>query len=128
MKLLDHRGKGSGVKRRLGALVVVACALAVGTLASTAWAASPILLRASQENRVPIAVWQLPPNVEPSVAEVATNPATDSLGYFIGPTVFETLATTQTSWKASRSIEPGTYYLHIGGFDRSCFTCPVREW
>jgi hypothetical protein len=108
-------------------------ALAVVGVPNQAAAAPPFLVSASQENRTPTATWSLPTGVESALVEVATSPATASDGYFqtSNVVIFATLTPTQTSWRASRSLTPGTFYLHVGGIDRPCFLagqCPVREF
>ena len=65
-------------------------------------------------------------------------PALDSDGYFLfgandgyyGPNIiFELPDTAATSWVHSYpDLPPGRYYVHVGGYDSSCGTCPIREW
>jgi hypothetical protein len=109
--------------------------LAVATIAAlvfvpTAAAAAPILLSVGDISRHPTATWSLPSGVESRVAEVATSPQTSSDGYFFNENVkaFDTLEPTQTSWAYNSQLDPGTYYVHIGGFDTTCSSCPIREW
>jgi hypothetical protein len=45
--------------------------------------------------------------------------------------VFDLLEETQTTWLDSDQLPPGTYYVHVSGFDEACYyagRCPVREW
>jgi hypothetical protein len=76
------------------------------------------------------AQWSLPPGVEAAVLEAATGPQTSSDGYFFFENVqeFEVLEDTQTSYVGNYQLEPGTYYVHVAGFDESCLPCPVREF
>jgi hypothetical protein len=64
------------------------------------------------------------------VAELATSPATGSDGYFFFENVkaFSTLEDTQTSWTYGFQLAPGTYYVHIAGWDQPCLPCPIREF
>jgi hypothetical protein len=67
------------------------------------------------------------------VAEVATSPATSTDGYFLFENVkaFDTLEEGQTNWVYNYQLDPGLYYVHIGGLDEPCFfagLCPVREF
>jgi hypothetical protein len=111
--------------------------LAVGTIAAAALvlapvssASAPMLLSVGDINRHPTATWSLPPGVESRVAEVATSPQTSTDGYFFFENVkaSDVLEPAQTSWVYNFQLDPGTYYVHIGGFDTTCGTCPIREW
>jgi hypothetical protein len=98
-----------------------------------AFAAAPALLTVGQISGHLTATWSLPPGVEARVAEAAVNPARSSDGYFFFENVlaagsFDTLTSTQTTWTDSFQNDPGTYYIHIAGWDRSCSACPVREF
>src|SRR5512133_3539473 len=113
----------------LGALIVGATLL----FASPAIAAPPVLTSVSHVDRHPAATWTLPPGVTSQVAEVATSPATSTDGYFFFENVkaFDVLQETQTSWVYNSQLDPGLYYVHIGGLDWPCFVaglCPVREF
>ena len=101
--------------------------------ASPAVAAPPVLTSVSHVNRHPAATWTLPPGVLSRVAEVATSPATSTDGYFFSENVkaFDTLEDAQTNWVYNSQLDPGVYYVHIGGVDEPCFfagQCPVREF
>jgi hypothetical protein len=41
---------------------------------------------------------------------------------------FSTLEDAQTNWVYNFQLDPGTYYVHVAGFDESCAPCPVREF
>jgi hypothetical protein len=126
------------VKRVLCVAVVVAAVCA--TLPAASSAAGPVLQGASfnQSTKVLSVTWSLPPSVESSVLEANMNPALDSDGYFLfgandgyyGPSIiFEIPDRAATSWVHSYpDLPPGHYYVHVGGFDSSCNTCPIREW
>jgi hypothetical protein len=98
--------------------------------ASPAVAAPPVLTSVSHVNRHPTATWTLPPGVLSRVAEAATSPATSSDGYFFSENLkaFDTLEDAQTNWVYNSQLDPGVYYVHIGGFDSSCGPCPTREF
>ena len=119
------------VRRFLLISVVFGTALA---LASPAIAAPPTLISVSHVDRHPSATWALAPGVISERVEVATSPATSSDGYFLTENVkaFNALLEeTQTNWVYNYQLEPGLYYVHIGGLDRPCYLaglCPSREW
>jgi hypothetical protein len=119
------------MRRRLAVAFILAGAASL--LASSAAAAPPALVSVSHVNRHPAASWTLPPGVTSQVAEVATSPATSTDGYFFSENVkaFDVLEPTQTSWVYNFQLDPGTYYVHIGGLDEPCYfagLCPVREF
>jgi hypothetical protein len=120
---------------RITGLVLLALVLGVIALAlftpGRARAAPPASFSVSQVDRVPSARWSLPPSVQPSTIEIATNPATDSDGYFVAANVVlsEVVAANATSWQSRYFLPPGVYYTHLSGHDSSCFpTCPYAEW
>jgi hypothetical protein len=101
--------------------------------ASPAVAAPPVLTSVSHVNRHPAATWTLPPGVLSRVAEVATSPATSTDGYFFSENVkaVDTFEDAQTNWLYNSQLDPGLYYVHIGGVDWPCFLndmCPIREF
>jgi hypothetical protein len=115
-----------------GLLVSTAAALALA-LAGEANAAPPVLLSVSHVDRHPEATWTLPAGVKSAVAEVAISPVTSTDGYFFFENVraFSTLEDFQTRWIYNFQLDPGTYYVHVGGIDEPCFfagLCPVREF
>src|SRR5215218_3388472 len=109
------------MRRDLLALAVAATAL---VFVSPAVAAPPVLTSVSHVNRHPAATWTLPPGVQSRVAEVATSPATSTDGYFFSENVkaFDTLEDAQTNWVYNSQLDPGLYYVHIGGIDEPCFS------
>jgi hypothetical protein len=100
-------------------LVVVGAA---SVLASPAVAAPPVLTSVRHVDRHPAATWTLPPGVKSQIAEVATNPATSTDGYFFSENVkaFDLLEDAQTNWVYSLQLDPGVYYLHVAGLDEPC--------
>jgi hypothetical protein len=108
-------------------------ALAALVLVSPGRAAPPVLVTAAQVDGHPTATWTLPPGVRARVVEVATSPDTGTDGPFFEENVriFDVLQDAQTAWTSSKRLEPGAYYLHVGGFDAACFTrgeCQLREF
>jgi hypothetical protein len=107
-------------------------ALVATVLLSTgsALAAPPVILTVGQISQHPTATWSFPAGVQSQVVEVATNPATGSDGYFFFENVkaFDVPQPTDTSWTYTFQLDPGTYYVHVGGFDSTCGACPVREF
>ena len=112
------------------ALLVVAAVI----FASPAVAAPPVLTAVGQTNRHPTATWTLPAGVKSRLVEIATDPASRPDGYFSGESVKATdgLEDGQTNWVYKAQLEPGTYYVHIGGFDEGCYLrrgmCPIPEF
>lgn len=92
--------------------------------------AAPTLLTVGHVNRHPTATWSLPSGVESAVVEAATSPAMASDGYFFDENLvaFDVPEPTQTSWVDGSQREPGTYYVHVAGYEPGCLECPVREW
>jgi hypothetical protein len=110
----------------LGAVVFGIAAL----VPSKAVAAPPVLVSVGQVKRHPSANWTLPPNVKAQVIEVATQPdvASDGSFFFENVKVYDTLTDLQTTWLSAFQLDPGTYYVHVSGYDESCASCPIREW
>jgi hypothetical protein len=96
----------------------------------SALAAPPVILTVGQVSQHPTATWSLPAGVESRVVEVATAPTTGSDGYFFAENVkaFDIPQPTDTSWTYTYQLDPGTYYVHIAGFDTTCGACPIREF
>jgi hypothetical protein len=118
------------MRRLLVAAIVATSALAV---AGRAQAAPPVLISVGHVERHPEATWSLPAGVKSQVAEVAISPATSTDGYFFFENVraFSTLEDSQTHWLYTFQLDPGTYYIHVGGIDEPCYfagLCPVREF
>ncbi|MDP9225390.1 MAG: hypothetical protein M3P18_16410 [Actinomycetota bacterium] len=111
---------------------VFLAALVATVLLSTgsALAAPPVILAVGQVSQHPTATWSLPTGVEARVVEVAIAPTTGSDGYFFSENVkaFDVPQPTDTSWTYTFQLDPGTYYVHIGGFDTTCGACPIREF
>ena len=113
--------------RGLRLLILGAVACSAAAHASSALAQPPTLLTVGQTDRHPTATWALPPGVIARVVEVATSTSSGSDGYFFSENVkaFSTLSETQTSWTYGFQLDPGTYYVHVGGYDQPCLPCPV---
>jgi hypothetical protein len=122
---------GKRVGRRLAArLVVVGTACVFG---SPAAAAPPVLTSVRHIDGRPAATWTLPSGVTSQVVEVATSPATSTDGDFFSENVeaFDLLEDAQTSWVDDFQLDPGVYYLHVGGFEEPCYfagLCPIQEF
>jgi hypothetical protein len=107
-------------------------ALVAACIASPqASAAAPVLLTAGATNLHSTATWSLPNGVEARIVEVASSPSVDSDGYF-QPYALEagdSLTPTQTTWTDVFQLEPSrTYYLHVGGHDTACASCPAVQF
>jgi hypothetical protein len=106
--------------------LVLAC---VG--APQALAAPPVLLSAGVTNLHSTATWSLPPGVQAQIVEVASTASVDTDGYFHDYALEAggLLSPSQTTWTDPFQLEGGrTYYLHVGGKDTSCGTCPTIEF
>jgi hypothetical protein len=115
--------------RTLWGFAVVA-ALTLGLLlAAPAAARAPVLLTVGQQDRYANATWTLPPGVRASFVEVAQDPEVTEFGYFRYLFDFEAMSPNATSYQETKTrLDPGTYYLHIGGEDRANPQCPPREF
>jgi hypothetical protein len=99
--------------------------------APQASAAAPVLLTAGATNLHSTATWSFPAGVEARIVEVASNPTVDSDGYFQANALEagDSLTPSQTTWTDVFQLEPSrTYYLHVGGRDTSCVSCPAVEF
>jgi hypothetical protein len=138
LRFVPRVEEGKGLKR-VTCFVVIAAGV-VAAIPGASWAAGPVLqgVNFDQATKVLSVSWSLPAGVESSVLEANTNPALDSEGYFLygpndgyfGPNIiFEVPNATATTWLHSYpSLPAGLYYLHVGGFDSTCTSCPIREW
>jgi len=107
-------------------LVVTTLSLAAAALAAppTVFAYNaPTLVKAGQTQRHPSAEWTLPQYVQAQVVEMARSPQTASDGSFFteNRVIFDLLEDTQTQWLHNEQLAPGTYYVHIKGWDDACF-------
>lgn len=93
-------------------------------------AEGPTLVAVGHTQHHPTATWSLPSGGVADVIEVATDPSTGSDGSFFLERVeiFDTLDDAQTTFTATSTVAPGTYYVHVGGRQPACSTCPSREW
>jgi hypothetical protein len=110
--------------------IVWAAAVMAAVAPAAAQAAPPALVGVGETSRHLTAQWTLPPGVEARVLEAATSPQTSTDGYFFDENLreFETLEPGQTSYVGNEQLPPGTYFVHVAGYDDSCLECPVREW
>lgn len=114
-------------------LLVLACVASAGVFVGQGVAAPPVLTSVRHIERHPAATWSLPPGVKSRVAEVAISPATSTDGYFFFENVkaFSVLEDAQTNWVYNLQLDPGTYYVHVAGYDEPCALaglCPIREF
>jgi hypothetical protein len=110
-------------------LIVLGCLCGLLGVAAPADAARPQLTSVGQKTRHPSATWTLPPQVDASVIEIATSPETASDGQFFSENVevFDVLRETDLSWLYEQQLKPGTYYVHVKGFDNSCLSDPALD-
>ena len=106
--------------------------LALGT--GQAHAAPPTLVTAELKSRHLEVSWTLQPGSNVFLVEVARTPETISggPGWAIGRFLFQNrvavgqLSDPQSlSWVSTETIEPGSYYAHVGSYDP--VTCPLPE-
>ena len=111
-------------------LPIILLASAAGFFPAQAEAAPPILNSVGQTDRHLTASWTLPTGVEASLIEAAKSPITSTDGYFFSENVelFDTLEDYQTTYVSNSQLDPGTYYVHVGGYDSLCLPCPIREF
>jgi hypothetical protein len=106
-------------------LAVASLAFATAAFAAPAASAfnAPTLVRAGHTQRHPSAEWTLPQYVQASVVEVARSPETASDGSFFSENqvVFDLVQETDTQWLYRDQLAPGTYYVHVRGWDNACF-------
>ena len=58
--------------------------------------------------------------------EIATSAAVDANGYFMDSNaMLQPLEDFETSWE-SGALDPGTYYVHVGGLDPACLSCSYQ--
>lgn len=52
------------------------------------------------------------------------------MGYFFSENVvaFNVPEPTQTSWVYGYQLDPGTYFVHVAGYEPGCVACPGRQW
>jgi hypothetical protein len=111
-------------------LVALISALGALCAAPLGEAAPPSLVSVGQTDRHPTATWTLGPGVQARLVEVATatTQATDGHFFTENTVVRSNVDPTLTNWVYRSQLEPGTYYVHVAGFDPNCDGCPRREW
>ncbi len=110
-------------------LVVLFGLVAALAGAPQALAAAPVLVSAGSVNGHATASWTIGPEVEPLVVEVSTSPDVNADGSFVSLDSGSFLFSTQTDWTDVFFLDPGVkYYVHVGGTDMSCPTCPLLEY
>lgn len=103
---------------------VAIVALVLLALPDTAAALSaPVLTSVGHVKRHPEARWTLPQYVQASAVEIARSPETASDGGFFTENVvaFDLVGESDTHWLYGSQLNPGTYYIHVRGWDDSCF-------
>jgi hypothetical protein len=111
------------VKRGIS-LLAVAGVLALLPAAAAAVSA-PVLTSVTQTSARHIKLaWS--GQFQSPIVEVAVSPGVDTTGYFTDPNaVSQPLDDFETSWE-SDPFPAGTYYVHVGGLDPSCFSCGLQ--
>jgi hypothetical protein len=99
-------------------------------LAPSALAAPPTLVTVTQAAGKATASWTLPAGGQVWTLELANAAAVDSDGYFVADNVIDTdvFVDGRTSWTSDEALVPGTYYVHVSGWDKNCAACPIPEW
>jgi hypothetical protein len=116
-------------------MVVMARTILIGLLAAlalapAALAAPPSLVTVAQTGGRATVTWTLPTAGQAWTMEIANAPAVDSDGYFVADNVVDTdvFIDSRTTWTSDEVLDPGTYYVHLSGWDKNCSTCPIPEW
>ena len=97
---------------------------------AVARAAAPELVSVSAPDRHPTVTWSLPPNVEAEGIEVADKPDIGENDQFVAANVWigETVDPQATSWTSlTTRLDPGTYYVHVTGWDDACLAADPPE-
>jgi hypothetical protein len=104
--------------------------LAALALAPSALAAPPTLVTLTQSGGKTAATWTLPAGGQVWTIEVAKTSTVDPDGYFLADDVVDAqvFIDRRTSWTSDEVLAPGTYYVHLSGWDAQCGTCPIPEW
>jgi hypothetical protein len=113
------------------ARMFAACLLAALACAGIASAAPPALLSAGQTAGKAFATWTFPVGGQTLVVEVASSSLRDDDGYFLSQNVVDSQVFWDgtASWKSDLVLDPGTYYLHVSAWDKTCTdACPFVEW
>ena len=103
------------------AFIAVLAVLAAPALARAA--ATPVIDSVSAPDRHPTVTWSLPEGVEAEAVEVADKPDIGEYDQFVSSSVWigEQVDASATSWTSlSTRLDPGTYYVHVLGWDQSC--------
>jgi hypothetical protein len=104
--------------------------LAALAFAPAALAAPPTLVTVTQVGGKTNATWTLPTGGQVWTVEVAKATTVDSDGYFLADNVVDTevFVDQRTSWASEQVLDPGTYYVHLSGWDKNCANCAIPEW
>jgi hypothetical protein len=112
-------------------MIVVIAVLAPAALAGAAAAQPPVMTAVGAVDHRVTARWTLPEGVRAEFVQIATDPSVTEFGYFRQRNLvtFSNLGRYDTTFRDSLRLEPGTYYVHVAGSDRSCFPdCPRIEF
>jgi hypothetical protein len=106
------------VQRPLWLVAIVVATSLVGSVPD-AFAVSPALVAVGQTGSRTTASWSLPAGEQSELVEVASSAATGPDGYFSDANVvdFTLLGAADTSWASTLALTPGTYYVHVKGWD-----------
>lgn len=126
-------------RRRRKAPVVAAslCVAALLLLPGPAAARAPTLNSVEYGSGALTATWTLPPGVDAFSLEASQSSRLDSDGGFASLDVYVELDEAATQIRVPQRFErefdlwrfePGTYYVHVGGSDQDCDSCPDVEY
>lgn len=114
--------------KRLRLLAVPLAAAASLLLPPASLAAPPVLTSVQYQPGVLTATWTLPPGTQASTLEASLSPKLDAEKGFANLDLFKELKPNALSVVVRQRIEPGKYYLHVGGSNLDCDQCPDIEY
>jgi hypothetical protein len=111
------RAKRPGPRGAILTIILVSLGIA-GLFPGVAIGAAPTLLSVGEDSTGhATATWSVPPGYTSDFIEVASNPTTDSDGWFLDRYFedFDELNPDQMSWRSDFRYGPGDYYVHLSG-------------
>jgi hypothetical protein len=117
-------------RKRRGAIATTLCAVFMLLLAGTAAARPPDLVSVGAIDRQVTAKWTLENGMSSGFVQIAKAPDVTEFGYFLQRNLvsFSVLSSSQTTFRDTLALNPGTYYVHIGGSDDCYPDCPRVEF
>jgi hypothetical protein len=117
--------------RRLAVIPIVLSLSLSMALAARSAAAPPVLTSVGASDSEVTARWTLPSGVGAQFVQIATNPSVTEYGYFLERNLvsFSALGRYDRTFRDTLQLQPGTYYVHVAGSDKTCYPdCPRIEF